>query len=141
MEAQRTDLLSLSLNVSTIDRAIRGFNDSARRPPADAWFTWDTAPWITSEHEPDGQFREPMDAVERLACNQIEMLDELQAADEQYRNLLSVSASLTSSMQALRASRIARWIAATLLVVSLLLLSLADTAQNPYRCSVAVDRG
>lgn len=98
IEAQRTNLLDLSLNISTIDRAVTGFNS---------------------------------DTGGRLVSGQTEMLERLRAADEQYRSLLTMAASLTSAMQAVKASRIARWIAALSLVVSLLLLALADTAETP----------
>lgn len=107
LEAQRENLLALSLNVSTVDRAVHEFN--ARRP------------------HPEG---EPS-AVADAAGAQDDLLNRLKEADEQFRAILPVSASLASSMQALRASRVARWIAALSLLTSLLLLSLADTAATP----------
>lgn len=109
LEDQRDNLLSLSLNISTIDRAVRAYNENYRRRCA-------------SSHDI---------AAQQLTTDQRDMLDQLKEADEQYRTILPVSASLASSMQALRASRIARWIASMSLVVSLLLLALADTATSP----------
>lgn len=105
LEAQRDNLVSLSLTVGTTDRAVRAFN-AHRRAGGDA-------------------------VDRRLVADQYDMLDRLADADGFYRGLLGVSASLASSMQALRASRIARWIAVLSLIASLLLLSLADTATSP----------
>ena len=85
LEAQRDNLVSLSLTVGTTDRAVRAFN-AHRRAGGDA-------------------------VDRRLVADQYDMLDRLADADGFYRGLLGVSASLASSMQALRASRIARWIA------------------------------
>ena len=102
MREQRSNLLVLSLNVRTTERAIRQFNES----------------------------RQPRDD-EGMAADQAEMLEQLKSDDEQYRDILSTALSLTSSMQSLRASRVARWIAVASLATSFLLLMLTDEAQHP----------
>ena len=109
LEAQRDNLVSLSLNIGTVDRAVRAFHE-------------DYPSLGAGRHDA---------AIRRLISDQSDMLDELRVADELYRTILPVSASLASSMQALRASRIARWIASLSLITSLLLLFLADTARTP----------
>jgi hypothetical protein len=60
---------------------------------------------------------------DRMASDQAALLAQLKADDEHYRDVVSEAASLTSSMQALRISRVARWIAAASLAVSLLVFS------------------
>jgi len=113
MREQRANLLVLSVNVRTTERAITQFNERKRPPACDLL----SCP--------------PMDTDEQIASDQGEMLVQLRADDEQFRDLLSAAVSLTSSIQSLRASRVARWIAAASLVTSLLLVMLGDGTQHP----------
>ncbi len=113
MREQRANLLVLSVNVRTTERAITQFNERKRPPACDL---------LSSP---------PMDTDEHMASDQHQMLVQLRADDEQFRDLLSAAVSLTSSIQSLRASRVARWIAAASLVTSLLLVMLGDGTQHP----------
>jgi len=119
IKEQRTNLLVLSLNVRTTERAIGHFNQRARAHQVRA-----------TQHSP------PV-LDQQLAADQATILELLKADDEQYREILTAALSLTSSMQSLRASRVARWIATASLVTSFLLLMLSDSAQHPRIATVA----
>lgn len=132
LEELRTNLLALSLNVGLIERDIRNFNKRQWHSAYDAPFTVPSAPRMRRfEERSGGPLRAPRNTNDRLASDQAALLAQLKADDEHYRDVLSEAASLTSSMQALRTSRVARWIAAASLGVSLVVFSFSDVAQHP----------
>lgn len=118
---QRTNLLVLSLNVRTTERAVRHFNERERAHTRQVQSALDAAPAIDQQ----------------VAIEQAKILELLKADDEQYREILAAALSLTSSMQSLRASRVARWIAVASLATSFLLLMLSDSSQHPRIATVA----
>jgi hypothetical protein len=121
IKEQRTNLLVLSLNVRTTERAIRHFNERERAHTHHLQSALDAPPGIDQQ----------------LATDQAKILELLKADDEQYREILAAALSLTSSMQSLRASRVARWIAVASLATSFLLLMLSDSSQHPRIATLA----
>ena len=132
LEELRTNLLALSLNVGLIERDITNFNKRPWHSAYDAPFTERSARRTRRfEERSGGPLRAPRNTNDRLASEQAALLAQLKADDEHYREVVSEAASLTSSMQALRTSRVARWIAAASLALSLVVFSSSGVAQHP----------
>ncbi|WP_155948847.1 hypothetical protein [Mycobacterium sp. URHB0044] len=122
LEELRTSLLVLSLNVGSLERDIKEFNESGLFSRDDSWCTV-TAPWVSPQT--------PVNTTELMIKEQSEMLTQLVLDDEQFRVLLSAAVSLTSSIEGLRASRLAKLIAAASLSVSLAMVLCSDVAEHP----------
>jgi hypothetical protein len=131
LERLRTDLLALSLNVGSIERDILTFNKRPYHDAYDAPFTQTTTPRLRRfEASGFGPVRAPRNTNADMAEDQAEMLTQLQSDDKKYRDVLSEAASLNSSMQALRTSRVARGIAAASLAVSLATVSVSKVSDH-----------
>jgi hypothetical protein len=139
LEELRTSLLVLSLNVGSLDRDIKEFNQH-RLDSRDDWrFTALTAPGIRGAQEQEQLSpKAPVNTTELMVEEQSEMLRQLMLDDEQFRVLLSAAVSLTSSIEGLRASRVAKLVAAASLSVSLVMVLFSDVAEHP-RFSALVD--
>jgi hypothetical protein len=99
LEQLRTDMLVLSLNVSSIGRDIIRFNERNYRYEYDARFTLQSAPWMKRmEEEHNLVARGMVDTNRKMAEDQAALLRQLQDDDEQYRNILSEAASLTNAV-------------------------------------------
>ncbi|ORW43074.1 hypothetical protein AWB90_18115 [Mycobacterium paraense] len=137
LEELRTNLLALSLNVGLIERDISSFNRRRWRSAYDAPFIERSAPRMRRFEERSlAPLRAPRNTNDRMASDQAALLARLKADDEHYRDVVSEAASLTSSLQALRTSRAARWIAAASLAVSLAVFSFSNVAEHPLIVAV-----
>jgi hypothetical protein len=137
LERLRTDLLALSLNIGSIERDILTFNKRPYHDSYDAPFTQTTTPSLRRfEASGFGPVRAPRNTNAHLAEDQAEMLTQLQSDDKKYRDVLSEAASLNSSMQALRTSRVARGIAAASLAVSLATVSVSKVSEHSLIATV-----
>ncbi|WP_018351929.1 hypothetical protein [Longispora albida] len=115
----REDLLTLSIDLSSIARDVQAFNARTWRDEGDCQFTLDESAAQarrTAEHG-----HKPFEAVDwnmDMAKRQGQHLDRLQTADRDYREILSTTVSLGASLDAYRVGRVAIWIAVASLAVS-----------------------
>lgn len=137
LERLRSDLLALSLNIASIERDILTFNKHPYHYAYDAPFIQTTTPRLRRfQASGYGPVRAPRNTNAHMAEDQAEMLTQLQSDDKKYRDVLSETASLNSSMQALRTSRRTRWIAAASLAVALATVSLSQVSEHPRIAAV-----
>jgi hypothetical protein len=126
----RASLLTLSVDMSSIDRDIRAYNAHGwRRDYAEFFF--EDAPFLVAEHNEHGiDTFEPINLNERLLTDQMRMLETLRAADNDYRGILTAAASLTSSLQSIRMARAAIWVAMASLGVATVTLLITDVSKH-----------
>ncbi|OCB52977.1 hypothetical protein A5722_25515 [Mycobacterium vulneris] len=123
----RSNLLSQSLDLSSIDRDIRRYNERGWRVDR-AKFRMEDADWVVDKRGPDAW--KPINLNKLHIKRQTQMLDSLAVADREYREILTSVASLTSSMRSLRAGTIALWVALASLVVAGMTLLLTDASAH-----------
>jgi hypothetical protein len=122
----RSNLLTQSLDLSSIDRDVRQRNQRGWRVDR-AKFTLEDTPWSAARAVENGyQTRKPFNLNKNLIKRQTRMLESLAVADRDYREILTSAASLTSSMQSLRAGAVALLVASASLVVAGLTLLLTE---------------
>lgn len=126
----RASLLTLSVDMSSIDRDIRAYNGRGwRRDPAQFFF--EEAPFLVAEGVERGrEIREPINMNEHLLNEQMGMLETLLAADEDYRGILTAAASLTSSLESLRVAKTAVWVAISSLGVAAATLLITNVSDD-----------
>jgi hypothetical protein len=126
----RASLLTLSVDMSSIDRDIRAYNARGWRRDH-AQFFFEDAPFLVAEHNEHGiDSIEPINMNERLPTDQMRMLETLRAADNDYRGILTAAASLTSSLQSIRIARAAIWVAMAALGVATVTLLITDISKH-----------
>lgn len=125
----RASLLTLSVDMSSIDRDIRAYNGRGWRRDS-AQFFFEEAPFLVAEGVERGrEIREPINMNEHLLNEQMGMLETLLSADNDYRSILTAAASLTSSLESLRVAKTAVWVAISSLGVAaatLLITNMSD---------------
>ncbi len=130
LEQLRTSLLTLSMDMSSIDRDIRAYNARGWRRD-DAQFFFEDAPFLVAEHNEHGsESIEPINLNERLLTEQMRMLETLRAADNDYRGILTAAASLTSSIKSVGMARTAIWVAMGSLAVAAVTLLITDISKH-----------
>jgi hypothetical protein len=137
LEHLRTTLLTLSIDMSSIDRDIRAYN--ARGSQRDnVQFFFEDSPYLAAEHDELGhEPRESISMNERLLKEQTRMLETLRAADNDYRGILTAAASLTSSLRSIRMARTAFRVAMASLVVAAVTLLITDISKHSLLGMVA----
>lgn len=137
LEVLRASLLSLSIDMSSIDRDIRAYN--ARGWKRDyARFFFEDSPYLVAEHDADGgEPRESINMNEQLLDEQMRMLEALRAADNDYRGILTAAASLTSSLRSIRMTRTAIWVATGSLGIGAVTLLITDISKHSIFSVVA----
>ncbi|MFC4111077.1 hypothetical protein [Nonomuraea zeae] len=123
----REDFLTLSLDVSSLTRDIQSFNARTWRHENDVRFTLNASARLAralrevGKKEPD-----PIDLVDRWRAEYTLRARELAAIDKDYREVLSTVASLGTSIDTIKVSRIAIWVSLASLLVALVTLLVAD---------------
>ncbi len=118
LKALRSNLVTLSLDLSSIDRDVRKFNRYGWAMD-DAQFVVQNAPYSAAQYLAHGiPVTEPVNLNKRIHRHQADMLETLAEVDRDYRGILTSAASLTSSMQSLRWGRLALWVALASLAVA-----------------------
>jgi hypothetical protein len=130
LERLRASLMTLSIDMSSIDRDIRTYN--ARGWQRDyAQFFFEDSPYFVAEHDEHGsEPRESINLNERLLHEQTRMLETLRAADNDYRGILTAAASLTSSLQSIRMAKTAIWVAMVSLGIAAVTLLITDISKH-----------
>ncbi|WP_157137528.1 hypothetical protein [Mycobacterium parascrofulaceum] len=130
LDRLRTSLLTISVDMSSIDRDIRAYN--ARGWQRDyAQFFFEDAPFLVAERGVHGsESRESINMNEHLLNEQMGMLETLRAADNDYRGILTAAASLTSSLQSIRLAKTAIWVAISSLGVAVVTLLITDISKH-----------
>jgi hypothetical protein len=130
LERLRASLMTLSIDMSSIDRDIRAYN--ARGWQRDyAQFFFEDSPYLVAEHDEHGsEPRESINLNERLLHEQTRMLETLRAADNDYRGILTAAASLTSSLQSIRMAKTAIWVAMVSLGIAAVTLLITDISKH-----------
>lgn len=129
LEALRSSLLTLSLDLSSIDRDVRSYNQHGwRHDPAQ--FRLEYVPWLAERDVKQGFGILCINQNKDLRTQQIKMLKTLATADGDYRQILTSAASLTSSMQTLRSGRVAVWVSLASLVVAATALLLSSPPEH-----------
>lgn len=130
LERLRASLLTLSIDMSSIDRDIRAYN--AHGPQRDhAQFFFEDSPYLVAEHaRHGGRSRESINMNERLLADQTRMLETLRAADNDYRGILTAAASLTSSLRSIRMAKTAIWVAISSLGAAAVTLLITDISKH-----------
>jgi hypothetical protein len=126
----RSNLLTQSLDLSTIDRDVRDHNKPGWRIDR-AKFTLEDTAWSAANLAMHGyKAQKPINLNKDLIKRQTRMLEALAVADRDYREILASAASLTSSMRSLRAGTIALCVALASLVVAGMALLLTDAPDH-----------
>lgn len=101
----RSDLVTLSMNISGIEEDIRDFIEPNGRFQRAPIFTERSASWMEELDKARGRSpRLPINSTQQMAENQSRVLNRLASIDKRYREILTAAASLTSSMRAVRVS-------------------------------------
>jgi len=130
LERLRASLLTLSIDMSSIDRDIRAYNAHGSQRDH-AQFFFEDSPYLVAEHaKHGGRSRESINMNEHLLTDQTRMLESLRAADNDYRGILTAAASLTSSLQSIRIARAAIWVAMGSLGVATVTLLITDISMH-----------
>ncbi|OCB21099.1 hypothetical protein A5674_03285 [Mycobacterium malmoense] len=128
--ALRASLLSLSIDMSSIDRDIRAYNTRGWQRNY-AQFFFEDSPYLVAEHDAHGgEPRPSINMNEHLVTEQMRMLETLRAADNDYRGILTAAASLASSLQSIRLAKTAIWVAISSLGVAAVTLLIADISRH-----------
>ncbi|ORA09106.1 hypothetical protein [Mycobacterium arosiense] len=137
LERLRASLLTLSIDMSSIDRDIRAYNAHGSQRDH-AQFFFEDSPYLVAEHaKHGGPSRESINMNEHLLNEQTRTLETLRAADNDYRGILTAAASLTSSLRSIRMARTAIWIAMASLVVAAVTLVITDISKHSLAGTVA----
>ncbi|MDD4867609.1 MAG: hypothetical protein PHQ28_10985 [Mycobacterium sp.] len=130
LERLRASLLTLSIDMSSIDRDIRAYNARGWRRDH-AQFFFQDSPYLVAElAKHGGRPRESINMNAHLLNEQTRMLDTLRAADDDYRGILTAAASLTSSLRSIRMARTAIWVAMVSLGVAAVTLLTTDISKH-----------
>lgn len=130
LDRLRASLLTLSVDMSSIDRDIRAYNERGWQRDY-AQFFFEEAPFLVAEREQHGSAsRESINMNEHLLNDQMGMLETLRAADNDYRGILTAAASLTSSLQSIRLAKTAVWVAISSLGVAAVTLLITDISRH-----------
>ena len=137
LDRLRASLLTLSIDMSSIDRDIRAYN--ARGWQRDyAQFFFEDAPFLVAERDEHGsESRRSINMNEHLLNKEMGMLETLRAADNDYRGILTAAASLTSSLQSIRLAKMAIWVAISSLGVAAVTLLITDISKHSLFGNVA----
>lgn len=127
----RSSLLTLSIDLSSVDRDIRWYNAQGWQEDH-AQFFHEDSPFIVAERDEHGHSlsSEPINMNERVLTDQMQMLEALRAADSDYRGILTAAASLTASLQSIRTAKAAIWLAISSLGVAIATLFVTDISSN-----------
>lgn len=137
LERLRANLLTLSVDMSSIDRDIRAYNERGWQRDY-AQFFFEEAPFLVAEHDARGvEPHESINMNEHLLNEQMGMLETLRAADNDYRGILTAAASLTSSLQSIRLAKTAIWVAISSLGVAAVTLVITDISKHSVSGIVA----
>jgi hypothetical protein len=129
LERLRASLLTLSIDMSSIDRDIRTYNAHGSLRDH-AQFFFEDSPYLVAEHaKHGGRTRESINMNERLLNEQMRTLETLRGADNDYRGILTAAASLTSSLRSIRMARTAFRVAMASLVVAAVTLLVTDISK------------
>lgn len=130
LERLRANLLTLSVDMSSIDRDIRAYNERGWQRDY-AQFFFEEAPFLVAEDDASGvESHKSINMNEYLLNEQMGMLETLRAADNDYRGILTAAASLTSSLQSIRLAKTAIWVAITSLCVAAVTLVITDISKH-----------
>ncbi|MEV0160405.1 hypothetical protein [Nonomuraea fuscirosea] len=123
----RSDFLTLSLDVSSLVRDIGSFNARTWRYASDVRFTLNNSARVLRSLEEAGRQKPtPIDLVERWREEYVTRARELAAVDKDYREVLSTVASIGTSIDTIKISRVAIWVSLASLLVALVTLLVAD---------------
>jgi hypothetical protein len=137
LDRLRASLLTLSVDMSSIDRDIRAYNERGWQRDY-AQFFFEDAPFLVAEHAEHGhESRQSINMNEHLLNEQMGMLETLRAADNDYRGILTAAASLTSSLQSIRLAKTAVWVALSSLGVAAVTLLITDISKHSLFIIVA----
>jgi hypothetical protein len=137
LDRLRASLLTLSVDMSSIDRDIRAYNERGWQRDY-AQFFFEDAPFLVAERDEHGsESRQSINMNEHLLNEQMGMLETLRAADNDYRGILTAAASLTSSLQSIRLAKAAIWVALSSLGVAAVTLLIADISKHSLFVIVA----
>ena len=123
----REQLLTLSIDVATVQRDLERSWKSRPRFEDEAEFTIEYSPrfWANSDRED-----EPIHMNTELRKHQKEWFEELAAADRDYRDILSTVASLGASVDASKTGRRALWVAFVSLAVAFITVVMTDIGDS-----------
>lgn len=125
----RSSILAMSIDVVSISRDIHKFY--SRERSENTKFVTDLAPWVKDKDAEIGRKpSEPDNFNELLKENQVEAINGLVAADQEYREILSTVASLGASIDAFRVARVAIWISSASVLVALITLLFVDIGDD-----------
>jgi hypothetical protein len=137
LDRLRASLLTLSVDMSSIDRDVRAYNERGWQRDY-AQFFFEDAPFLVAERDEHGaESRESINMNEHLLNEQMGMLETLRAADNDYRGILTAAASLTSSLQSIRLAKMAIWVAISSLGIAAVTLLIADISKHSLLVIVA----
>lgn len=137
LERLRTSLLTLSIDMSSIDRDIRAYNAHGSQRDH-AQFFFEDSPYLVAEHaKHGGRSRASINMNERLLTDQTRMLDTLRAADNDYRGILTAAASLTSALRSIWLAWAALGVAMVSFVVAAVTLLITDVSKHSLFTIVA----
>jgi hypothetical protein len=135
----RSNLVTLSLDVNSIDRDVRKFNRYGWAMD-DAQFVMQDAPYSAALHVARGiPVMEPVNLNKRIHRRQTDMLATLADIDRDYRGILTSAASLTGSMQSLRWGRVALWVALASLAVAATTFLLSEAPHHTTQFHAVVE--
>ena len=127
LQRLRSSFLSLSLDLTSVARDVDIFRKRKSLDDVEAQFTLDYAPWIKADDESNGrQPTTPIDLNRQLCKSQRRKFKKLISADRDYCEILSTVASLGSSADSYKISRVALIAAIASLVVALATLLVTD---------------
>lgn len=130
LERLRASLLTLSIDMSSIDRDIRAYNERGWRHDH-AQFFFEDSPYLVAEHAKHGAGQNrSINLNERLLTDQTRMLEALRAADNDYRGILTAAASLTASLRSIRMAQAAIWFAIISVGVAAVTLLITDISHH-----------
>lgn len=136
LEALRSSLLTLSLDLSSIDRDVRAYSKGGWRRDR-AQFRLEYVPWLAERDVKEGFEILSVNQNKDLRTQQKKMLKTLATADSDYRQILTSAASLTSSMQSLRSGRVAVLVSLASLAVAATALLLSPPPQHSQLDNIA----
>lgn len=130
LERLRASLLTLSIDMSSIDRDIRAYNMGGWQRDH-AQFFFEDSPYLVAEAaKHGGRSRESINMNAHLLDEQTRMLETLRAADDDYRGILTAAASLTASLRSIRMARTATLVAMVSFGVAAVTLAITDISKH-----------
>ncbi|PFG44961.1 hypothetical protein ATJ97_0239 [Georgenia soli] len=134
----RASFLTMSLDLTSISRDLGDFWRRKTRYLGEPRFVLDYAPWIVMEDEAQNRPRfTPIDFNKhvRKVCKR--RVTSLLQADKDYREILSTVASLGSSIDTYKISRLATWISLASLAVASATLAVTDIGSGALLSGLA----